>query len=220
VLILPTTIGPAAIHFIDLLDAHGPGCRVAGPTQDRGGASVLSCCSMDDLPLLIVAVIDMGPSQHFQLCWSVIVSYYRYSYTSITMRPWRSIDGMVDLGSSFGAFALCRPDARSGFAVDGLSRIYNTVIMGALGRLVSTRTGTRRHHPSDSCFNHDCPMTKCRVRALEQFARHVQPSDSASAAVRTGQRCALYRVFLHEKRGQSGETRFTSNVHRHISCGN
>jgi hypothetical protein len=193
---------PWTCQFNDIISAHGMKCHVTSPTHDRGGLLDVVITPVDQSPMPLVDIVDVGLSDHRLLRWETRLTRPLPTYDTVNTRPWKQLNLDI-LRSSLLSSRLCDSSAWAGLSADDLAEIYDTELTAVLDVLVPHRSLRIRKRASDPWFDTECRESKREVRRLERASRQASKTNSTSAteaesAWRTA--CRAYRELLQSKR--------------------
>jgi hypothetical protein len=163
-----------------------------GPTHQRGGTiDAVMTLSWNDRPnerLCDVTPHDVGLSDHRLLCWSADAARPSPAKSTVTSRPWRSLD-IEQFRAAIAGSLLCQPDIWPADSVDRMCRLYHDVLLDLLDRFIPVRQTVRRPRPSDVWFDAECRAAKRLTRRLE---RAFIAADRRASAGRVPDRAAQW----------------------------
>lgn len=173
---------PLSVEFCELLAGYGLTQHVIGATHDAGG-TIDVVCTRDDMLPPNVDIINVGLSDHRLLRWSSGLLRPPPVYSTSTHRSWRLFE-LDKFQADLRMSALCDEQQWIGLDGDGLTSLYDDVIVALLDLQAPLRTTTCRRRPSNAWFDDECRRAKRILRSLERTARRAGPlSDSTSPAV-------------------------------------
>ena len=157
---------PHAEQFRLLVDCYGLKLHSTGPTHQLGGTlDAVITHGVAGCPEL-VAVEDVGLSDHHLLRWEVNTTREALSFVTVSARPWRQLDN-EEFRSALSTSRLCRPDDWP-TDIDEMAALYDSELTSLLDRLLPERQFVRRPRPSDPWFDKECRLAKRLTRRLER----------------------------------------------------